>query len=214
MAFLFTVSRGSPSDICSFCCKGIAGKFGARGHPQTPTRLPAYPFPHYSNIPSRSAPGEGAVFGSQALFLHLLPGGALLSHRPPAPPLASPPPRRVSGPRHGGRRMADVRVSAASLAETVKGQEQCLGQPPRPQSPRPWPSHKAPLLLATTKPPTSWEVGRSRADACLTRELLPPPEGSSLLMATPDLLGCAPSPRTARKDSERPMALSGGSWGN
>lgn len=61
--------------------------------------------------------------------------------------------------------MADVRVSAASLAETVKGQEQCLGRPPTPTlTPKPSPEALAPPqppLLVEAEPPTFWGVGRS-----------------------------------------------------
>lgn len=51
--------------------------------------------------------------------------------------------------------MADVRVSAASLAETVKGQEQRLGRPPAPPTPSPGPpAARPPLAVARAKPPS------------------------------------------------------------
>lgn len=177
----------------------MVGKFGARGHPETPSRLPVYPFSHYSNVPFKIRLERGQFSGVRLSSPSSRRRGGEDSS-PPAPSPAPQPPPRVSGPRDHGRRMADVRVSAASLTETVKGQEQCLGRPPAPPKPSPGGPGllTGPLLMAMAKPPTSWGVGRSCAVPCPTRGLLPPPEGSSLPVATPDFLGCAPSPKTAR----------------
>lgn len=127
----------------------MVGKFRAKGHLETPSRLPAYPFSHYSNSPFKVCLDRGQFSGASlsSPSSRRWVGGlsSPTTHSPQ--PRPSPPPPRVSGPRDGGRRMADVRVSAASLTETVKGQEQCLGRPPAPplaQSRRPRPSHRPP----------------------------------------------------------------------
>lgn len=165
MAFLFVVVRESPPPtFVPSAEKGLLENLERWGHPQTPTRLPAYPFPHYSNISKRSAREIGQFWGASPL-----PSpssrGILLSHCPPSPAPCALPPPPVSGPRHGGRRMADVRVSAASLTETVKGQEQCLGQPPAPASPSPrgpGPPTRPPATSSHDQTSCiSWGVGRS-----------------------------------------------------
>lgn len=167
---------------------------GTQRHPQDLSTLSAI----IATFPSRSV-WRGDSF-QESGSLHPLPGGGRERLFSPSPQLRPSPPPRVSGLRDHGRRMADVRVSAASLTETVKGQEQCLGRPPAPPKPSPGGPGllTGPLLMAMAKPPTSWGVGRSCAVHCPTRGLLPPPEGSSLPVATPDFLGCAPSPKTAR----------------
>jgi hypothetical protein len=78
--------------------------------------------------------------------------------------------------------MADVRVSAASLAETVKGQEQRLGRPPALPPPAPVLLQPAPLWL--------WPVPN----------LPPSPEGRHKLKESPTLLG---------KGLPRPWSIAG-----
>lgn len=119
----------------------------------------------------KGLPGREGSFGESGPVPSPSSRGTLLSYCPPAPPrarLPPPPATRVSGPRHGGRRgrrMADVRVSAASLTETVKGQEQCLGQPPAPASPSPrgpGPPTRPPATASRDQTSCiSWGVGRS-----------------------------------------------------
>ena len=114
--------------------------------------------------PLKGLPGREGSFGESGPLPSPSSRGTLLSHCPQPRPLRAPPPR-VSGPRHGGRRMADVRVSAASLTETVKGQERCLGQPPAPASPSPrgpGPPTRPPATASRDQTSyISWGVGRS-----------------------------------------------------
>lgn len=128
VTFLSRTLSEDPSHphVCSLVC-GSVGIWSSKGRRDT-LETSCLSFPP----PQECCPPKGGQ------FLH--------SFSPPSPAAPSPaPPPPVSGPRPGGRRMADVRVSAASLAETVKGQEQRLGRPPA--LPPPPPALPKPALL-------------------------------------------------------------------
>lgn len=88
--------------------------------------------------------------------------------------------------------MADVRGRAAPLAvrPTVKGQKQCLAQPPAPATPSPGPLPGPPpaVAVAVVGPPTSWGMAGVRPWPV-------PPEGLPCSL-TADFLSDGPRPQS------------------